>query len=426
MIRNDEGTSVKKRRTRQLEIAELQTRLSEAEATLSAIRNGEVDALIVSGEAGEKVYTLEGAETPYRELVERMSEGAVTIDSAGVILYANRRFSEMVGQPLERVVGTELRQLESGTAISAFMAELEARPECRSEAGLRGAAGETVPVLVSGTRDEDSGRLSIIVTDLTVQKRSEAMERAEAEARAHREMAERRAVELARSNADLESFAYAASHDLKEPVRGIANYAQFLLSDYREQIDDEGRAKLQTIVRLCMRMHGMLDALLECSRAGRTQLHRGPVCMKEVVREALDSIDTLVKEHAGEIRVQSDECRVLCDRDRLGQVITNLVSNGLKYNSSDTKTIEIGWHPPKDGMVTCFVRDNGIGIEPRLQERIFGLFRRLHARDAFGGGTGVGLSLVKTIIEQHGGRVWVESEKGAGSTFYVTVPADQE
>jgi PAS domain S-box-containing protein len=417
-------TTIASRRERTIELESLRARLVEAESTLAAIRSGEVDALIVSGESGERVYTLQGAETPYRELVETMNEGAVTLDAAGVVLYANRRFAEMLGQPLERIVGCSLPSLDQSRGLEGMLTEVAEKGRSRREAVLACSGSRSMPVLVSGSRPDGdtSGRMCVIVTDLTSQKRSEALERAEGDARRHRDLAERRATELARSNSDLEAFAYAASHDLKEPLRGISSYSRFVLADHGAELGDEGRAKMDTILRLSGRMHALLDSLLEYARVGRGELVRRPVALGMIAQDVVENLSVFLKESGARVEIADGMPVCSSDPGRLTQVLLNLVTNAVKYNTSTEKRVEIGAGQGKDGFVHLWVRDNGIGIDPRHQERIFGVFRRLHGRDEFGGGMGIGLSLVKTIVEQHGGKVWVESERTKGSTFYVSLP----
>jgi PAS domain S-box-containing protein len=423
MISHDEATAVK-RPKKVLELEELRSRLAEAEETLAAIRNGEVDALIVSGEAGDKVYTLEGAETPYRQLVETMSEGAASVDAEGVILYANRRFSEMVGEPLEQVLGTKLTRFDYGGCLAGLLMDLRATEEARREATLPGK-GTRMPVFVSASRMEDaSGRICIVVTDLTTQKSSELLARAELEARKHRATAERRSIELARSNSDLETFAYASSHELKEPVRGIRNFANFLLEDHGESLSEEAKEKVATILRLSGRMHHLLDSLLQYARVQRTELAREPVPMSDVAREAVESLGAFLSERSARIDIEPSMPACVCDRERMVHVLSNLISNAVKYNSSDEVLVELFAVDSEPGTVTVAVRDNGIGIDPRQHERIFGVFHRLHGRDAYGGGAGIGLSLVKMLVEQQSGRVWVDSRPGEGSTFFVRLPSE--
>ncbi len=238
--------------------------------------------------------------------------------------------------------------------------------------------------------------------------------------------------ELQRSNDELDSFAYVASHDLKEPLRGIHNYANFLMEDYEDQLDQDGVRKLQTIVRLAQRMEELLNSLLYFSRLGRDALIREPVDLGLLVRQATAMLD-ISRPHNVEFRIPRPLPAVSCDRAQASELFTNLISNAIKYNDKADPWIEIGYVsssgevciPPKvdrSGAAQIFyVRDNGIGISPKYFDRIFQIFHRLHERDSFGGGTGAGLTIARKIVERHGGKLWVESAPGHGSTFYFTL-----
>lgn len=234
---------------------------------------------------------------------------------------------------------------------------------------------------------------------------------------------------LERSNAELDAFAYIASHDLKEPLRGLHNYAYFLLEDYHEQLDEGGRAKLETMIRLVQRMDTLIDSLLHYSRVGRVDLAVQPTDMTELVHEILDTLSPSLAR--AEVRIASPLPVVRCDRVRIREVFQNLIVNAIKYNTQDTKLVEIGYLPPASGAArqprwhTFYVRDNGIGIREKHFETIFRIFKRLHGRDQFGGGTGAGLTIAKKIVERHGGGIWVESQVGVGSTFFFTLQEEE-
>jgi light-regulated signal transduction histidine kinase (bacteriophytochrome) len=241
--------------------------------------------------------------------------------------------------------------------------------------------------------------------------------------------------ELTRSNQELDDFAYIASHDLKEPLRGIHNYATFLMEDYGDKVDDAGREKLDTLRRLTQRMDALLDALLEFSRVGRGEFVAKDTPMAEVLEEVLESIRITVKEGGVEIRVPRPLPYVRGDRVLLGEVIRNLITNAMKYNNKPEKWIEIGyvtpgesgWPPPFEPRgLSMYVRDNGIGIADKHHEAVFRMFKRLHARDAFGGGTGVGLTIVKKIVERHAGTTWIDSVPDVGTAFYFSLPSAKE
>ena len=247
----------------------------------------------------------------------------------------------------------------------------------------------------------------------------------------------RRAAELAqlntaleRSNMELDAFAYIASHDLKEPLRGMHNYAHFLLEDYQHTIDADGQAKLHTLMRLAQRMDTLLESLLHYSRVGRVDLAVQITDLDKLVREILDRLTVTLEQQQVEVRIPERLPTMRCDYIRVGELFYNLIANAIKYNTKPEKWVEIGYQPfvpdPTDTddtprLFTFWVRDNGIGIAKKHYEAIFRIFRRLHGRDQFGGGAGAGLTIAKKIVERHGGSIWLESSPGVGTTFFFTL-----
>ena len=229
---------------------------------------------------------------------------------------------------------------------------------------------------------------------------------------------ERVNAELKRSNRDLDDFAYISSHDLKEPLRGIHNYAEFVLEDHGVTLDEDGRGKLQTIIRLSRRMTGQLDALLHYSRVGRGDLAFGAVDLDQVLHEVTDSLRVAIEESAVDIRIPEPLPEMRCERALIGEVFHNLITNAIKYNDKESRWVEITWRVGEGNQPQFCVRDNGIGIDACHHDAVFRIFRRLHGRDEFGTGTGAGLTIVKKIVERHGGRIWLESLVGEGTRFY--------
>jgi len=227
--------------------------------------------------------------------------------------------------------------------------------------------------------------------------------------------------DLELSHAELDSFAHVAAHDLKEPLRGIHTYAQILLEENKGQLDADVVSKLTTMIRLSKRMDELINSLLVYSRMGR-MIAQTAVNLSEIVAEAVDSLQMRIGEEKVEVRIAADLPVVRGDRERLLEVYTNLILNAIKYNDSAEKKIEIGCRE-RAGTSILFVKDNGIGIDPRHHEKIFQIFQRLHGKSDYGGGTGAGLAIVKKIIDRHGGRIWVESEAGKGASFYFTFSA---
>lgn len=243
-------------------------------------------------------------------------------------------------------------------------------------------------------------------------------------------------IELERSNSELDSFAYIASHDLKEPLRGIHNYSSFLIEDYADVLNEDGISKLQTLVRLTQRMEDLINSLLHFSRLGRIGLDLKRTNLDELLHTVLDVLSISLEQTNVEIRCPRPLPIVMCDRIQMSEVFTNLISNAVKYNNRDLKVIEIGFLDPVPSprqrqvdsdkaveMITTFyIKDNGIGIPEHHLDNIFRIFKRLHGVTKYGGGTGAGLTIVKKIVERHGGAIWVESVSGEGSTFYFTIP----
>lgn len=243
--------------------------------------------------------------------------------------------------------------------------------------------------------------------------------------KAKREL-ERQAEELRRSNQSLDSFVYITSHDLREPLRGIRNFVDILTEDAAERLTEEDRSNLAVVSRLTERMQALIDDLRTYSRINRTPERVETVSLSDVVAEVLEFLHESIEAAGAQVTVADDLPAVRGSRANLVAVFQNLVSNAIKYSDKEGKRIEIGWQRGRNGH-EVFVRDNGIGIEKRDLERIFEMFKRLHPRDAFGGGTGAGLAIVKRVIELERGTIDVASEPGAGSTFRVTLaPADAE
>ncbi|OWK38694.1 ATP-binding protein [Fimbriiglobus ruber] len=245
----------------------------------------------------------------------------------------------------------------------------------------------------------------------------------------HAEQLARVNKELEATIEELDAFAYVASHDLKEPLRGIHSYAAFLIEDYEGKLGEDGETKLRAMMRLSLRMESLIESLLHYSRTGRGEMLVRPKDLNVLLRDVRDTLQARIRETGAEIRIPRPLPAVHCDPVLVGEVYANLVGNALKYNDKAEKWVEIGYderdeedetgHPTR--RTIFYVRDNGIGIQQRHHDSVFRIFKRLHARDKFGGGTGAGLTIVKKIVERHGGRIWIESTEGEGTTFYFTL-----
>jgi signal transduction histidine kinase len=226
---------------------------------------------------------------------------------------------------------------------------------------------------------------------------------------------------LAASNDELRDFAYVASHDLKEPLRGIATYAHMLLEDYGPSMDQPGRERLEALVRLPKRMFSLLDGLLEYSRLGRLDLRREEIDPAQAAESAVEALRPWLAGRHATVEIERPLPHILGDASLIERVFTNLFANGVKYNLSERPRITVS---ASGGAL--LVADNGIGIPARHHETVFRMFKRLHGRDAFGGGTGAGLAIVRKIVEKHGATIAVESQEGRGTTFVLRFPALRE
>ena len=227
------------------------------------------------------------------------------------------------------------------------------------------------------------------------------------------------AKELARSNAELQQFAYVASHDLQEPLRMVSSYLGLLEKRYVGQLDLKAREYIAYALQGSERMRDLINGLLEYSRVNSRGTRLAPLEMDQAVNEAKVALKTSIDENMATI-VTGHLPTVLADRRQMAQLLQNLIGNAIKFHGPRPPRVEISVQ--EDGKEWVFsVRDNGIGINPKYSERIFEVFQRLHTVSEFPG-TGIGLAICKKIVEQHGGQIWVESEEGKGATFLFTLP----
>jgi signal transduction histidine kinase len=369
----------------------------------SRFENGALIAFSKVDLKGERIGTVY-LRSSLGELYGRVRMQALTV---GLVFLASGLAALMLSSGLQRLISGPILDL-AGTARAVSE---------RQDYSIRAAkrSSDELGALV----DAFNGMLvQIQQRDSELQEAKEALE-ARVQERTHE--LELRNEELRQSNKELDDFAYIASHDLKEPLRGIHNFSNFLLEDYADKLDDEGRSKLETLMRLTRRMETLIDSLLQFSRLGRVDLAVDRVDLNEIVAEILDSLAISLQQEKIEVRVPRRLPSVRSDRVRVGEIFYNLVVNAMKYNDKPEKWIEVGWRENAAGPPVFYVRDNGIGIPEKHHDAVFRIFKRLHGRDKFGGGTGAGLTIVKKIVERHHGRIWLESSPDQGTTFYFTL-----
>ena len=329
------------------------------------------------------------------------------------IRYWNHGAELLYGWPREEAIGTVSYQLLH-TRFPVALPEIEAAifrdGQWEGELVQQIRTGDTVHVASIWTvqKDLDGRPIAILEVnrDVTRQVLAEQQLRQQAE-------------ELARSNADLQQFAYVASHDLQEPLRMVASYTQLLARRYRGRLDADADDFIAYAVDGANRMQALIQDLLAYSRVGTRGKEFGPTDLNAVVDQVVGDLQSAVAE-ADAVISRDDLPTIFADQTQLGQVFQNLIFNAIKFVGDESPRVHVGVeHRGSEWLF--FVRDNGIGIDAKYADRIFVIFQRLHGIGKFQG-TGIGLAICKKIVERHGGRIWVESVPGHGSTFYFTIP----
>jgi PAS domain S-box-containing protein len=512
-------------------IEDLQARLEDAEETLRAVANGEVDAIVAPGPEGDRVYTLKGADEAYRIMVEEMGEGALTLTAEGLILSSNSRFAGMLGRPLERLIGARLAEFVAVEDAGRAAELLRGTGRRKAEVRLRTAGEASIPVYLSIQNVLLSGTpcLCAVITDLSDQKRYAEIAAVldavpagvfmadDAECRTvtgnrmaydllgvpaesnvsrsamdfekskpWREMREgreipmeelpmqraartgqrvddcefdvlfddgvercwlgnavplfdetgrprgavgafiditerRKAAEsLVAANAELRNFGNALTEDLCEPLGILARSAKMLAQEYLGKPDEPADSKFVDLLDGAVRIETLLQGLLAywkiTSPAGLTLTS---VDCNQALARTLTQLQPAIRQSGATVTSGALPV-VVAEKLMLEQVFQTLIGNAMQYRSEASPVIQITTVNTMDRWLFT-VRDNGIGMDTKNAEHVFGMFKRLHGDEI--PGTGIGLALCRKIVERHGGRIWVESAEGAGASFRFTIPA---
>ena len=355
---------------------------------------------------------LRAASSYSRNLIEVSLDPLVTISAEGKITDVNTATEKITGMGREMLIGSDFSSYftEPENARAGYQQVLTRGYVTDYPLSIRHQAGTITDLLYNAVlyQNEDGSTAGVFAAarDITERKRAE-------------EALKKTMADLERSNKELEQFAYVASHDLQEPLRMVASFTQLLAKRYRDKLDADANEFINYAVDGANRMQKMVNDLLSYSRVG----HRGksfePTDCTGILNQALTDLNVAIDEN--EAVITHDALPVMMgDESQLVQLFQNLIGNGIKFRSKEAPRIHISAQESGNEWIFT-VQDNGIGIDPQYNERIFMIFQRLHGREEYPG-TGIGLAICKKIVERHGGRVWVDSQPGNGSTFYFTIP----
>jgi PAS domain S-box-containing protein len=401
------GPMAKRRRTTRSPrmVAQLRRRLQEAEDTITAIRDGHVEALVVNTAEGERIYTLRGADQAYRLIVEQMREGALTLSADGTILYCNQRFAELMGRAAERIAGHSLAEFVHADDLPTLQRVLYSE-SCRADVHLATAVDALTPVQLSSIALSIEGvrTVAVVVTDLT----HERTERG-----------------LRESNRLKDEFLATLSHELRTPLNVILGWTRMLLTD---QLSDRARQHaLELIDRNAQAQAQLVNDLVDMSRmtTGKLQFELEPLPLIPLLDAALESVRPAAQAKAISIETswRLRDATVLADATRLQQILWNLLSNAVKFTPNGGRISVSAEH--SDRRIRIAITDTGIGIEPAFLPHVFDRFRQADsATTRRYGGLGLGLAIVHDLVRLHGGEVQVTSPGvDQGATFVVTLSA---
>ena len=439
------GFSASAEKEIRLENKELRARLAEAEETLNAIRNGEVDAILVDGTEGEKIFSLASAETPYRIIIEEMNEGAALMLCDGTILYCNKRFSELMSVPLEKIIGgnfllffensqkQELRQLLGAGKEKTCGKEIR-KSKINAKISHHYFSFSPLPSTVVGD-------VCVLASDITELKEKEvALQYAtnfleqsvnERTLELKEEIKERKKIEesLNRINAEKDKFFSIIAHDLRTPFSAFLGFTQMMAEELPNFTLDQIQNIAVKMRKSASNLYDLLENLLKWAQLQRGMTTFTPTTFL-VLPKLSDSLSAIL-ESASNKRITigyqiTDDLEIYGDENMFATIIRNLVSNAIKFTHKGGE-IMISAEKSKDQLVEISIRDNGIGMKTDMVKNLFRLDADTNRKGTENEpSTGLGLIICKEFIEENGGKLWVESEEGKGSCFFFTMPLNKE
>jgi len=387
-----------------------------ASVTLTALRNPS-GFLQGFSEISRDLTERSESEVKYRGLLEAAPDAMVVVNQTGEIVLLNAQAEnqfgyhrdELLGQKVKNIIPEGFAERLITDATRTVAEALAQQIGTGIELSGRRKDGTKFPIeiMLSPLESPDGILVTAAVRDISVRRAAE-------------ELLVKTVGDLKRSNEELQQFAYVASHDLQEPLRMVASYTQLLEKRYKGQLDSDANEFIAFAVDGCNRMKGLIEDLLAYSRAGMSGQLPCRISGENALGEALTNLRAAVEE-SGAVVTHDALPTVTTNSTQLTQIFQNLVGNAIKYRGPEPPDIHVSAIRNGGNEWTFSIRDNGMGIDPQYFERIFVIFQRLHGREEFEG-TGIGLAVCKKIVEQIGGRIWVESQIKKGSTFYFTLP----
>jgi len=403
------------------EISSLKDQLHDANSIVSAIRQGDIDALVVQNDGVPQLYSLETADYTFRLLIEKFQQGALSIARNGLILYCNDYFSNLVGISSEKIIGNYIYEyFDNSEHFTALIESLKYGITTHEILFKTQHEKRIFPAYIALTDLEPAVQgIGIVITDLTEKKKHE-------EALLHHQKElEEKISELNRINRNLEEFIHVISHDLKEPLRKIVMYGGRLNAD---NLSDSDAKAINVMTLSSLRLSSLVDDLVRYS-AQTVQEDLTEVNLAEIIAEVCEDLEIVIADKKAEFEI-GNLPSLQVSKVQMRQLFSNLISNAIKYSKADVPplikishiendTSEINDEFPK--FVKIQIKDNGIGMEENHINKIFTIFQRLHAKNEYSG-NGIGLAICKKIMENHAGHITVESEPNQGTSFNIYFP----
>jgi len=416
-------------------IKELESRLEESESLNEAIRVGDVDAFAIRRDNTSEIYTLESSDYAYRILIEESGEGAINVTEEGLIVYTNPAFCQLMQLPYEKVIGHNIYDFIHPDSVTDFnqIFDKALKGKAKAEINLQTSSNE-IPVYLSCTSLQPKlSTVGIIVTDISDKKRHETA------IAAYQKRLEARNMALIKMNTELQSFAHISSHDLQEPLRKIQIITSRIMDEEAKNLSDTGLDLFRRMRNSAKRMQLVIDDLLTYATTDSNKLKAEEISIQQIIDELKEEFNEDLNKKKAVIETHY-HCNIRIIPLHLRQVLYNLISNSLKFAKANTPThIKISCEKSKGSklcedkildkdrlipdVIYCHISysDNGIGFDPIYNERVFGLFQRLHSKDKYKG-TGIGLAIVRKIIDSNNGIIVANGVPQKGTTFDIFLP----